>query len=58
MRFAVLALIACLPAAAIGGINIIDAQEHSDATGKLLTYDAGLLVAVGTRQQNSVAGPS
>src|SRR5688500_11405950 len=44
--------------ALVGSIEIVDAQEHSDATGELLTHNACLFVAVGTRQQDACLAPS
>lgn len=43
--------------ALIRSVEIINAQEQSDSTGELLAYDAGLVVAIGTRQQNACFGP-
>jgi hypothetical protein len=39
--------------AMVGRIEIVDAQEHSDAAGELPAHNACLLVAVGTREQNA-----
>jgi hypothetical protein len=39
--------------ALVSSIEVIDAQEHADATGELLAYNACLLVAVGAREQNA-----
>jgi hypothetical protein len=36
-----------------GSVEIVNAQEHSDATGELLADNASLLVAIGTREQQA-----